>query len=103
MNAKVISSARALIVVLPLCAFTRVAAAQEPPPPPPPPTYVATAEPVYFNGQATYWYMNHWYWREPSGRWFYYRHEPSALRERRMHGPPVRHFEEHHARRRERR
>jgi hypothetical protein len=62
---------------------------------PPPPTYVATAEPVYYNGQPAYWYQNHWYWRDGGGRWSYYREEPAFLRDHRMHREPVRHMEEH--------
>jgi hypothetical protein len=25
--------------------------------------FIATAEPVYYNGVAHYWYRNHWYYR----------------------------------------
>jgi hypothetical protein len=89
---------KALVLALPLCAVAvaGVARAQydAPPPPPPPDTYVATVEPVYFNGQPTYWYGNHWYWRDAGGRWNYYHDEPGFLRDRRMHGLPDRHFDD---------
>ena len=100
MKTKTALLAKTLFVVLPLCAVAPVAAAQEVvtevPPPVPPPTYVATVAPVYYNGAAMYWYMNHWYWRGPGGAWRYYRVEPRFLHDRRMHAPPVRHVEEHH-------
>jgi hypothetical protein len=99
---------RGVLLASPLCAIAGVASAQYAPPPPappppqtyvappapPPPTYVATTDPVYYNGQPTYWYQDHWYWRDAYGRWNYYRDEPPTLRDHRMHGPPTRHFED---------
>jgi hypothetical protein len=38
----------------------------------PPAEYVATADPVYYNGYAHYYYGNHWYYRDHYGRWAYY-------------------------------
>ena len=58
----------------------------------PPAAYIATSEPVYFEGRPHYWYNNQWYYRD-HGRWSYYRSEPRFLYERRMswgHGPVVR-------------
>lgn len=56
----------------------------------PPDGYIATTEPVYFEGRPAYWYGNQWYYRE-GGRWNHYDREPAALYQRRMQGPPVRH------------
>jgi len=44
---------------------------------PPPPGYVASYEPVYYNGYAHYYYGNHWYYRDHAGAWQYYNHEPA--------------------------
>jgi hypothetical protein len=53
--------------------------------------FVATAQPVFFEGHAAYWYGGHWYYRD--GRaWRYYRDEPVFLRDHRMHHEPERHF-----------
>jgi hypothetical protein len=60
------------------------------PPPPPPPEYVATTEPVYYEGHAAYWYNNRWHYRDERGVWRFYDHEPQALQDRRMHAPPAR-------------
>jgi hypothetical protein len=57
---------------------------------PPPPEYVATSEPVYYEGHATYWYNGHWLWRDEHGNWNHYDREPPALAERRAHVPPAR-------------
>ncbi|MGA3122164.1 MAG: hypothetical protein ABSF69_15495 [Polyangiaceae bacterium] len=65
-------------------------------PPPPPPAFVATVEPVYYEGHAAYWYGAHWYWRDPHG-WHWYANEPAFLRDRRGHSPAPRH---HYERRR---
>lgn len=51
----------------------------------PPDAYIATTEPVYFEGNAAYWYGNHWYYRS-GGRWNHYDHEPAGLYQRRMQG-----------------
>ena len=66
---------------------------------PPPPEYVATTEPVYYEGHAAYWYGNHWNWRDAHGGWNHYDREPPALAERRMHAAPVRRSFEHGGRR----
>ena len=58
---------------------------------PPPPEYIATTEPVYYEGHAAYWYNNHWYWRDAGGNWGHYDQEPAFLADRRMHSPPERH------------
>jgi hypothetical protein len=44
----------------------------------PPPEYIATVEPVYYENRATYWYGNHWYYRDYLG-WHYYNSEPAFL------------------------
>jgi len=45
----------------------------------PPPAFVVTASPEYYEGHATYWYQNHWYYRDGSA-WRYYNEEPAHLR-----------------------
>ena len=55
----------------------------------PPDGYIATTEPVYYDGRASYWYGGAWYYRD-GGRWGRYDREPSALYQRRMHAPPGR-------------
>jgi hypothetical protein len=55
----------------------------------PPDAYIATTEPFYFDGRPTYWYGGQWYYRD-GGRWNHYDHEPAALYQRRVQGPPVR-------------
>ena len=57
---------------------------------PPPPEYVATTEPVYYEGHAVYWYGGRWYWQDEHGVWSHYDREPPFLANRRMHSPPVR-------------
>jgi hypothetical protein len=57
----------------------------------PPDAYIATTEPIYFEGRANYWYDGRWYYRGAGGSWAYYDREPSALYQRRLQGPPVRH------------
>jgi hypothetical protein len=52
----------------------------------PPAAFIATTEPWYFEGRATYWYGNRWYYRNGGG-WGYYNREPGALYHRRMLGP----------------
>lgn len=51
--------------------------------------YVATTEPVYYGGHASYLYNNRWYYRD-GGRWGRYNREPAALAQRRMQGAPAR-------------
>ena len=57
----------------------------------PPAVYIATAEPVYFEGHATYWYGNRWYYQD-GGAWRSYRAEPARLRESRARHEPARQF-----------
>lgn len=57
---------------------------------PPPPEYIATTEPVYYEGHAAYWYGDRWYWHDEHGAWQHYDHEPAFLADRRMHSPPAR-------------
>jgi hypothetical protein len=56
----------------------------------PPDAYIATTEPVYYGGFATYWYGGRWNYRDGSGRWNHYDREPAPLSQRRMQGAPVR-------------
>ena len=99
---------KALVVIVPLAlgmvgvvagfgvaaTDSTVAFAQEGPPPFPPATYVATVEPVYYQGAPMYWYNNYWYWRDAHAQWHYYQREPQFLHERRMHAPPARYVHE---------
>jgi hypothetical protein len=55
----------------------------------PPPEYIATVEPVYYENHATYWYGNHWYYRDYAG-WHHYGSEPAFLYDRRLNSPPAR-------------
>jgi hypothetical protein len=55
----------------------------------PPDAFIATAEPVYFDGHASYWYGNRWYYRD-GGRWTHYDREPAGLNQRRTAAPIVR-------------
>jgi hypothetical protein len=55
----------------------------------PPDVYVATTEPVYFEGHASYWYGGRWYYRD-GGRWGHYDREPRVLYDRRREAPPGR-------------
>jgi hypothetical protein len=57
---------------------------------PPPPEYIASTEPVYYEGHAAYWYNNHWFYRDDHGGWNHYEQEPPNLRDRRAHFPPNR-------------
>jgi hypothetical protein len=50
----------------------------------PPPAFVASAVPVYYEGHATYWWGNRWYWRDPYG-WHVYAAEPPFLFQWRGH------------------
>jgi hypothetical protein len=56
----------------------------------PPDAYIATADPYYFDGHASYWYGNRWYYRD-GGHWAHYDHEPPALYQRRIQAAPARH------------
>ena len=51
----------------------------------PPDAYIATTDPVYFDGHAAYWYGNRWYYRD-GARWSHYDREPAGLYQRRMQG-----------------
>jgi hypothetical protein len=51
--------------------------------------YIATTDPMYFEGHATYWYGDRWYYRD-GGAWRHYDREPPALYERRIQAPPRR-------------
>jgi hypothetical protein len=42
--------------------------------------YLATEDPVYYDGQATYFYGGRWYYRNGGG-WSYYHSEPGYLRQ----------------------
>jgi hypothetical protein len=52
-------------------------------------SYIATTEPVYYEGRATYWYGGNWYYRDGGG-WRHYDHEPPALYQRRVQLAPAR-------------
>ncbi|HEX4404083.1 MAG TPA: hypothetical protein VH560_04595 [Polyangia bacterium] len=52
-------------------------------------SYIATTEPVYYDGRATYWYGGAWYYRDGGG-WRHYDHEPPALYQRRVQVAPAR-------------
>jgi hypothetical protein len=55
----------------------------------PPDAYIATTEPVYYEGHASYWYGGRWYYRD-GGRWGRYDREPRVLYDRRREAPPGR-------------
>lgn len=48
----------------------------------PPPDFVATVQPVYYEGHAAYWYNGRWFYRD-GGHWAHYDREPAALAPRR--------------------
>jgi hypothetical protein len=52
---------------------------------------VATDTPVYYNGYASYWYGDRWYYRN-RGVWYEYRTEPRYLRDYREHHRHERRF-----------
>jgi hypothetical protein len=56
----------------------------------PPDTYIATTEPFYYEGHASYWYGGRWYYRD-GAHWSHYDREPAGLQQRRMQGAPQRH------------
>jgi len=56
----------------------------------PPDAYIATTEPVYFEGHASYWYGGRWYYREARS-WRHYDREPTALYQHRSQAAPRRH------------
>jgi hypothetical protein len=57
----------------------------------PPAEYIATTEPVYFEGRPAYWYGDRWYYRD-GGSWRHYRDEPAHLRNYRRQHVPVRQY-----------
>jgi hypothetical protein len=59
----------------------------------PPDAYIATAEPVYYEGNAAYWYGGFWYYRQ-GGHWNHYDREPAGLYQRRGRAMPSRHVYE---------
>jgi hypothetical protein len=56
----------------------------------PPDAFIATTEPIYFEGRPTYWYGGRWHYRE-GGHWRHYDREPRALFDRRGQELPIRH------------
>jgi hypothetical protein len=55
----------------------------------PPAWFIATTQPVYYEGHASYWYGGQWHYRQ--GRnWRTYREEPRYLRDHRGHQNPGR-------------
>jgi hypothetical protein len=57
----------------------------------PPAWFVATNQPTYYEGHASYWYGNQWHYRD--GRtWRTYREEPRMLRDRRDRHQDGRHY-----------
>jgi hypothetical protein len=50
--------------------------------------FIATEDPVYYDGYPTYYYGGRWYYRN-GGRWSYYRSEPGYLRQYRGSHPGV--------------
>jgi hypothetical protein len=44
----------------------------------PPDSYIATAQPFYYEGRPAYFYNNRWFYRD-GARWNYYRSEPAVL------------------------
>jgi hypothetical protein len=64
---------------------------------PPTPAFIATSRPVYYEGHASYWYGNHWVYRDPHG-WHRYEAEPAYLHGYRGHAPPARYHYEGHRR-----
>ena len=49
--------------------------------------FIATEQPVFYDGHASYWYNGHWVYRDAGGRWGYYHSEPGYLAARRGGGP----------------
>jgi hypothetical protein len=57
----------------------------------PPPAFIATSEPVFYEGRPAYWWGGRWYFRD-GGAWRFYHDEPAHLREYRGHHEPGRQF-----------
>jgi hypothetical protein len=56
--------------------------------------FIATTTPVYYQGHATYWYNNSWYYRD-RGNWRTYRTEPQYLHDYRGRHESQRHYYGH--------
>ena len=54
----------------------------------PPPGFLATANPVYYEGRPAFYYNQRWYFRSGGG-WGYYRNEPGYLYNRRTGPAPA--------------
>jgi hypothetical protein len=48
----------------------------------PPSAYIASYEPIYYNGFAHYLWHDHWYYRD-HGAWHWWDHEPGFLHDHR--------------------
>lgn len=57
----------------------------------PPAWFIATASPVYYEGHASYWYGDRWYYRD-GGAWRNYHAEPGYLHDYRGHHESGRQF-----------
>jgi hypothetical protein len=90
MNRTIATLVKGFVVVSATFAIGLVAARATAQEPPPPPEYIASTEPVYYEGHAAYWYGNRWVWRDEHGAWNHYDREPAFLADRRMHSPPAR-------------
>jgi hypothetical protein len=56
----------------------------------PPAPYIASYEPIYYNGFAHYWYRDRWYYRD-HGAWRGYEREPAFLHDHRAEWARHRH------------
>jgi hypothetical protein len=81
---------RGIASAVALCATLMVVAGSASADEYPPDAFVATTEPVYFEGHAAYWYGGFWYYRD-GNRWSHYDREPPELYQRRVRTPPARH------------
>ena len=102
MNRKISTLSKGLAIVTAvgaLAAVSLVGSTAEAQWAPPPAEYIATTEPVYYEGHASYWYGNHWSYRDEHGAWAHYDHEPTFLADRRAHAAPARRSYEHGGRR----
>lgn len=57
----------------------------------PPPDFVATTDPVYYDGHADYWYNDQWYYYD-GGAWQVYATEPGYLMDWRGHNAFGHHY-----------
>jgi hypothetical protein len=53
--------------------------------------YIATTDPVYYEGHAAYWYGGGWFYRD-GGSWHHYRSEPGFLHDWRGHHEFAHHY-----------